>query len=259
MEPTEIPRVNVLGVGISAIHMEQVADLFSQAIESGKRNYVCVTGVHGIMEAQRDPGLRRALNSSFLSTPDGMPTVWIGKLRGFSGMGRVFGPDLMLKVCEMSQSRGYTHFLYGGNPGVGENLSRALIERFPNLKIVGTYTPPFRPLTPAEEEDLAATIGALRPDVLWVGLSTPKQERFMKEHVGKLDAKVMVGVGAAFDFLTGAIQDAPPWVKNAGLQWLHRLMQEPGRLWKRYLLANPQFVWNAALQLAGLRRYSLEV
>jgi N-acetylglucosaminyldiphosphoundecaprenol N-acetyl-beta-D-mannosaminyltransferase len=255
----EIPRVNVLGVGISAINLNQVADLFSQAIDAGGQNYVCVTGVHGIMEAQRDASLRRALNSSFLSTPDGMPTVWIGKLRGFSRMGRVFGPDLMLKVCEASQVKGYTHFLYGGNPGVGDNLASVLTHRFPKLRIVGTYTPPFRPLTDAEEEELAATMAALRPDVLWVGLSTPKQERFMGEHLGKLDVKVMVGVGAAFDFLTGAIRDAPPWVKSAGLQWLHRLVQEPGRLWKRYLVANPQFIWNTALQLTGLRRYSLEV
>ena len=257
MELPEIPRANVLGVGISAIDLEEGVSFLQHALESGKYGYVCVTGVHGVMEAQRDPCLRDILNSSLLNTPDGMPTVWIGRLQGFSRMGRVFGPELMLRVCEMSAKKDYTHFLFGGNPGVAEELGRTLANRIPGLKIVGTFTPPFRPLTLVEEVALADMVAKVKPDFLWVGLSTPKQERFMYEYLAKLDAKIMVGVGAAFDYLTGAIRDAPPWMKNSGLQWLHRLAQEPKRLWKRYLLNNPRFIWNVTLQLTGFRTFRI--
>lgn len=257
MELSEVARANVLGVGISAIDLEEAVCLFRRALDSGQRGYVCVTGVHGVMEAQNDPRLREILNSSLLNTPDGMPTVWIGRLQGFSRMGRVFGPELMLRVCEMSANKDYTHFLYGGKPGVAEELGRTLANRIPGLKIVGTFTPPFRPLTPVEEVGLAAIVANLKPDFFWVGLSTPKQERFMNENITKLDTRIMVGVGAAFDYLRGAIRDAPPWMKNSGLQWLHRLAQEPKRLWKRYLLNNPRFIWNVTLQLTGFRTFRI--
>lgn len=254
----EIPRANVLGVGVSALDIEEAVSQLRSALDSDLRGYVCITGVHGVMEAQKDEVLRSILNSSLLTTPDGMPTVWIGRLQGFPKIRRVFGPDFMLRVCEMSCRMGYTHFLYGGNEGVAERLRTILIHRFPGLRVVGTYTPPFRPLTGKEETSLATIVARLRPDVFWVGLSTPKQERFMNEHLEKLETKVMVGVGAAFDFLTGAIRDAPPWVKNAGLQWLHRLMQEPGRLWKRYLISNPRFLLSITLQLTGVREYRIK-
>lgn len=257
MNLCDVPRANILGVGVSAIDMGQAVDLFSAALESGRRGYVSFVGVHGVMEAQKDPSLRHIKNSSIVSPPDGMPIVWVGRLQGFSRIRRVFGPDFMLKVCEMSCSKGYSHFLYGGNQGVAERLRTNLTGRFPGLRIVGTYTPPFRPLTCEEEAGLAATVAKLKPDVFWVGLSTPKQERFMSEYIGELDTKIMVGVGAAFDFLTGTIRDAPPWVKTAGLQWLHRLMQEPKRLWKRYLINNPRFICKIALQLSGVRRCPL--
>ena len=254
----EFPRANVLGVGVSAVNMEEAVSQLRFALDSGHRGYVCVTGVHGVMEAQSDQDLRNILNSSLLTTPDGMPTVWIGRLQGFLRMRRVFGPDFMLRVCGMSCRKGYTQFLYGGNEGVAEQLRNILIRRFPTLRIVGTYTPPFRPLTSKEQTSLATIVAHLKPDIFWVGLSTPKQERFMSEYLGKLDTKIMVGVGAAFDYLTGTIRDAPPWVKTAGLQWLHRLMQEPRRLWRRYLINNPRFLLKIALQLTGVREYRLE-
>lgn len=252
------PRVNVLGVGVHAINMPGVLAEFQRAIDQHVRGYVCVTGVHGIMEAQKNPAFRAILNNSLLTTPDGMPTVWVGKWQGHSQMRRVFGPDMMLDVCAMSVAKGYTHFLYGGTDGVAEHLKASLVRKFPRLRIVGTYTPPFRPLHQTERDELIAQIAALKPDIFWVGLSTPKQERFMAEYLPLLDTLLMVGVGAAFDVHTGRIQDAPRWMKNSGLQWLHRLGQEPRRLWRRYLYNNPRFVLKMAGQLLGLSEYRLD-
>jgi N-acetylglucosaminyldiphosphoundecaprenol N-acetyl-beta-D-mannosaminyltransferase len=254
-DPSSLPRVNILGVGVNAINMPQAVDLVSSAVSQGRKGYVCVTGVHGIMEAQKDPVFRTILNRSMLTTPDGMPTVWVGRLNAYSQMRRVYGPDFMMEVCSVSVERGYTHFLYGGVEGVADRLKSELTTKFPGLNVVGTYTPPFRPLNASENAELQATISKLRPDFFWVGLSTPKQERFMAEYLSKLDAKVMVGVGAAFDIHTGRAQDSPDWVKSAGLQWLHRLLQEPSRLWKRYLINNPIFMYKMTSQLLGLTKY----
>ena len=258
LENSRLPglsRVNVLGVGVHAIDMDRALRVFQSAVEESRKGYVCVTGVHGIMEAQKDPEFRTILNRSLLTTPDGVPTVWVGRWQGHSQMKRVFGPDLMLEVCALSLAKGYTHFLYGGADGVAEQLKASLLGRFPGLRIVGTYTPPFRPLNEAEKKNLSAQVSAVKPDIFWVGLSTPKQERFMAEYLSLLDTRVMVGVGAAFDVHTGRIQDAPDWMKNAGLQWLHRLGQEPRRLWKRYLINNPKFVLKMTSQILGLSEY----
>jgi N-acetylglucosaminyldiphosphoundecaprenol N-acetyl-beta-D-mannosaminyltransferase len=252
---SSLPRVNILGVGVNATNMLQAVNLVTSAVSQGRKGYVCVTGVHGIMEAQKDPAFRTILNRSMLTTPDGMPTVWVGRLNAYSQMRRVYGPDFMLEVCCVSVERGYTHFLYGGVDGVADQLKSELTRKFPGLKVVGTYTPPFRPLNASENAELQANISKLRPDFFWVGLSTPKQERFMAEYLPILETKVMVGVGAAFDIHTGRAQDSPDWVKSAGLQWLHRLLQEPSRLWKRYLINNPIFVYKMTSQLLGLTKY----
>ena len=253
----EVPRANVLGVGVSAIDMNQTLGLIEMWLGKGVRGYICVTGVHGVMEAQRDPSFRRILNQSLLTTPDGMPTVWVGKQQGFANMDRVYGPDLMAEVCRLSCAKGYTHFLYGGGQGIAARLRNILRDRFPGLAIVGTFTPPFRPLNADEERELVERVARVRPDIFWVGLSTPKQERFMAHYFDKIEAKLMVGVGAAFDFHTGAIRESPAWMKRAGLQWFHRMLQEPWRLGKRYLKNNPEFLWKIALQLAGFSRYTL--
>jgi len=244
-------RANVLGVGVNAIDIGRAADRIDCALASGERGYVCVTGVHGVMEAQNDPEFKTILNHSLLTVPDGMPTVWVGKLQGFRSMKRVFGPDLMAEVCARSVQKSYTHFLYGGAPGVAKQLQCALLSRFPGINVVGIYTPPFRPLNELEFRQLKDMVAELNPDLFWVGLSTPKQEQFMAANIQRLSTKVMIGVGAAFDIHTGRLRDAPDWVKNFGLQWVHRLIQEPTRLWKRYLKNNPKFVWMVALQLAG--------
>ena len=243
---------------MSVLNLEAAVAAVARGLEEGRRGYVCVTGVHGISEAQEDPAFRQILNRAFLNTPDGMPMVWMGRLQGFKQMSRVYGPDLLLRVCELSREHGWTHFFYGGAPGVAEELKQRLEQKFPALKIVGTFSPPFRPLTGEEEQGLMRQVAALKPDFFWVGLSTPKQEKFMDQYWQKLDARLFFGVGAAFDFHAGRVRQAPRWMQRSGLEWLFRLGCEPRRLWKRYLKNNPLFVLRAGCQLAGLRKYPLE-
>ncbi len=254
----QVMRANVLGVGVSAISMRDAVKYTDTLLQgSQSRGYICVTGVHGVMEAQEDRSFRKILNSSFLTTPDGMPTVWVGHMQGMKNMTRVYGPDFMLEMCKLSVMRGYRHFLYGGKEGVAEDLKNKLTAQFPGLQIVGTYTPPFRPLTAIEESDLEKQLLELHPDILWCGLSTPKQERFMSQYCGKLPVKLMVGVGAAFDINSGHLKDAPSWMKGLGLQWLFRMVMEPRRLASRYLKNNPRFIWLIFLQMLGIRKYQL--
>ena len=256
-QPSAVNRVNVLGVGISPLTLESAVKAIDDALQSRRKGYVCVTGVHGVSEAQEDAAFRTILNQAFLNTPDGMPMVWMGKLSGFGHMSRVYGPDLMLEVCKLSVERGYTHFFYGGAAGVADELKRRLVERFPRLRIVGTYTPPFRPLNAEETAGLERLIAELKPDLFWVGLSTPKQERFMADYLPRLETTLMLGVGAAFDFHAGRVRQAPRWMQRSGLEWLFRLCCEPRRLWRRYLRNNPLFLWRIACQLTGVRRYLL--
>jgi len=248
-------RINVLGVGLSEINYELALSQIGAAIEEGRKGYVTVTGVHGVSESQEDERLREVHNASFLTTPDGMPMVWMGKLAGSSVMDRVYGPDLMLLVLRAGVERGWRHFFFGGGEGVADELREKLEARIPGVKVVGTFTPPFRPLDDGEEAALAARVAEVRPDCFWVGLSTPKQERFMAAHLGKLEATLMFGVGAAFDFHAGRVPQAPPLLQKAGLEWAYRLAKEPKRLWRRYLKNNPLFLGRVFLQLTGLRKY----
>lgn len=251
------PYANVLGVGIHGIDLPRAVEILKESARGNRKGYVCVTGVHGVMEAQRHPSFRKILANALLVTPDGMPTVWVGKAQGLHQMQRVFGPELMLQVCQQSVSEGLTHFLYGGKPGVAERLQLNLERLCPGIKILGTYTPPFRTLETGEKLQLQSLVERLRPDIIWVGLSTPKQEIFMSENINNLACTLMIGVGAAFDIHTGEVSDAPTWIKQAGLQWFHRLCQEPARLWKRYLINNTGFLWKIMLQFSGLRDYDL--
>lgn len=251
-------RVNVLGVGISVLNLASTREAVAAAVRERRKGYVCVTGVHGVMEAQADPGFKKILNDAFLCTPDGMPMVWAGKMAGHAEMRRVYGPDLMLELCAWSETSGAKHFFYGGAEGVAELLAQKLKEKFPKLPVAGTYTPPFRALNEAETRQLQEKISALRPDIFWVGLSTPKQERFMAEFLPKLDATLMFGVGAAFDFHSGRVSQAPRWMQGCGLEWLYRLACEPRRLGKRYLKNNPLFVLKFLGQLTGLATYRIK-
>jgi N-acetylglucosaminyldiphosphoundecaprenol N-acetyl-beta-D-mannosaminyltransferase len=235
-------RVDVLGVGISAVSMDQAVAEVARWVGEGERHYVCVTGVHGVMESQRDPALAAIHNASGLTTPDGMPMVWAGHKAGASHMTRVYGPDLMLELCALAAERGWSSYFYGGAEGVPEQLAAKLTARFPGLQVAGCYSPPFRPLTPEEDEEVVARINQARPDLVWVGLSTPKQERWMAAHRDRLHAPALLGVGAAFDMHAGLLPQAPAWMQRRGLEWAYRLVKEPRRLWKRYLGNNPRFV-----------------
>ena len=231
---TEPERIHVLGVAISRIDMPKALRQIDEWIAAGARRYVCVTPAHGVMDCRRDPSLLEIFNGSGMTTPDGMGVVWVCRLKGFPDVRRVYGPDLMTEVCAASPDRGYRHFLYGGNEGVATKLASALEARFPGLAIVGTHSPPFRDLTREEDEEVVRRINDARPDIIWVGLSTPKQERWMAAHLGRIEAPVMVGVGAAFDFLSGEKPQAPSWIQRSGLEWAFRLSTEPRRLWRRY-------------------------
>ena len=250
-----IQRLNILGVPVSAVNMAQAVATIESWIEKRQTQYVCVTGVHGVMESQRDEKLLRTHAGAGLVTPDGMPLLWLGRLRGFKEMDRVYGPDLMLRLCGRSLTGGYRHYLYGGGEGVPERLSARLAERFPGIHIAGTYSPPFRPLSPEEDDAVVRRINAARPDIVWIGLGTPKQERWMEAHRDRLEAAVLIGVGAAFDFHAGSKRQAPHWMQRSGLEWLFRVANEPRRLWRRYLVNNTWFLTLVLAEACGLKRY----
>ena len=252
-------RANVLGIGIDAVNMQQALAKIAQELEQRRKGYICLAGVHGVMEAQRNPEVARVLAGAALVAPDGMPTVWVGHYQGHSQMERVTGPDLMLEVMRREEFRGYTHFFCGGKEGIAGELRDQVLAQFPFVKIAGTYMPPFGPMSPEQEEEFIEQIGRLKPDIIWVGISTPKQELFMERYLPLLDTTLMFGVGAAFDFHTGRIADCAEWIKRCGFQWLHRLLQDPKHLWKRYLRNNPSFLFSIALQLTGLKSYPPQI
>lgn len=255
--PFRPPRVSVLGVGVSAIGMDEAVGTIGRWIAERSRSYVCVTGVHGVMESQRDPALCRIHNRAGMVTPDGMPLVWLLKHAGHRHADRVYGPDLMEAVFARSAAHGWTHYLYGSSEESLARLEANLLNRFPGARIVGRFSPPFRPLTEAEDAGIVARINASGADIVWVGLSTPKQERWMAAHRDRLAPPVLIGVGAAFDFHAGLKKQAPRFVQRSGFEWLFRMATEPRRLWKRYATNNPQFVVRILAQLAGVRRYPL--
>jgi len=234
-------RVDILGVGVSSINMDDAVATIECWIGERSCNYVCITGVHGVMESRRDERLRRIHNEAGMVTPDGMPLVWFLRLLGKRRADRVYGPDLMRKITAVSARRGYRQFYYGGAEGVASKLKRALVQEYPNLEIAGTLCPPFRELTPGEDQAVVDAINAVRPHIVWVGLSTPKQELWMANHLRRIEAPVMVGVGAAFDFLAGTKRQAPRWMQRNGLEWSFRLCSEPRRLWRRYAYIVPAF------------------
>ena len=245
---------NVLGVQVEALDLPQALARIEDALSTGTKGYVCLASVHGIMEAQRSLAIMSAFRDSFLNLPDGMPTVWVGRSQGFAKMDRVVGPDLMLELFRDRRFVTHSHFFYGGKPGVAEELASRLKQRFPCARIAGTYTPPFRDLNHQEERELIAEVQKARPSIIWVGISSPRQELFMRKYLPVLETTLMFGVGAAFDFHTGRIRDCSGWIKRAGLQWLHRLVQDPKHLWWRYIRNNPAFLWRIGLQLLMRRQ-----
>ena len=251
-----MPTFRVLGVRVDAMQIEDVVRRMEEWIERrGEGQYIAVTGMHGVMEALHDEEFGRILKGASLVVPDGYPLVVLGRRKGFALARRVYGPELMEAFCEETAGRGYRHYFYGGAEGVAEELARRFERRFVGMEIAGTYCPPFRALREEEEREVCEKINAVRADVVWVGLSTPKQERWMASHREMLNVPVMVGVGAAFDFHTGRVAQAPKWMRENGLEWFFRLMSEPRRLWRRYLVNGSKFAWLVMLEQLRLKKF----
>ena len=246
-------RVDILGVGISATSRAGALDKIASWVRGGERHYVCVTGVHGVMESQRDGGLMDIHNRSGLTVPDGAPMVWCGRIAGAVTIERMRGSDFMLAVCERAAAEDWACYFYGGAPGTPDLLAERLAARFPGLRVVGTHSPPFRDLTAEENAEIVAEINASGADLVWIGLSTPKQERWMATNRHRLDAAALFGVGMAFDVHAGLVPEAPLLIQNSGLEWLYRLLHEPRRLWRRYLRSNPAFLLGIARRRPFMR------
>jgi N-acetylglucosaminyldiphosphoundecaprenol N-acetyl-beta-D-mannosaminyltransferase len=252
-----IPSFKVLGVRVHALQIpETVVQVEEWIGQRQPERFVSFSGMHGVSESIRDASIREVLNSADLVVPDGMSLVWVGRRRGQAQQlkRRVYGPEFMETFIRETGSR-YRHYFYGGAPGVADRLAEKM-HRLYGVQVAGTCCPPFRPLTEDEEADLEVRVRAASPDVLWVGLSTPKQERWMYAHRGRLGVPVLLGVGAAFDFHTGGVQQAPAWMQENGLEWFFRLLVDPRRLWRRYLVSGPRFAWNASLELLNLRKFN---
>lgn len=236
------PVVDVLGVGISALDVPGAVAEIGRWIDRQDRTYVTVTGVHGVMESLRDPTLRDIHNQAGMCTADGMPMVWSCRYAGVKSAQRVYGPDLIVATAEAGVQHGWSHFFYGGQPGVADQLADTLVARHPGLRVAGTHSPPMREHVVLEDTDVIQAINESGADVVWVALSTPKQERWMHLHRDSLKTPVLIGVGAAFDLVTGRVSQAPRWIQRSGLEWLYRAGREPRRLVRRYARNNPAFV-----------------
>jgi N-acetylglucosaminyldiphosphoundecaprenol N-acetyl-beta-D-mannosaminyltransferase len=248
------PFFTVLGVRIHAVQIPDVIRCFEAWIgEKRASRFVAVCNVHMVMEAQNDRRFMAMLNSSGLTVPDGKPLTWLGRYRGFDLKRRVYGPDLFQDFLAATNARGYRHFFYGGHPEVIERMVDSIRKRFPGAAIAGYYSPPFRPLTAQEDADVVTMVNESRADILWVGLGCPKQEIWMHEHCDRLNVPVLVGVGQAFNIVAGSLKQAPSWMREHGLEWLFRLLLEPRRLWKRYLVYNTRFLYCIVLELLGYK------
>jgi N-acetylglucosaminyldiphosphoundecaprenol N-acetyl-beta-D-mannosaminyltransferase len=244
----------VVSVGISKTSYAEIVELCKhwaaerRAQALSRARYICATDVHGIMLAHDDPQVAKTFNAADIATPDGMPIVWALRSFGFKKQQRVYGPTLMLALCRSAAETGQRIFLYGAREETLARLSTRLRDRFPELAIVGSHAPPFRALTQSEDEEIQEKIRRSDPDLVFVGISTPKQEKWMYEHRHCFPGVTLIGVGAAFDFHSGRIKQAPAWMQRNGLEWLFRLSREPARLWRRYLLITPRFLPLWAIQ-----------
>ena len=249
MAEKKLNKFCILGVKISAIDINDACSLVEDAILKRQKKYICVCPVSTIMECKRNEKVLMSVNSADLATPDGMPVVWIGKIQGYKNIRRVYGPELMQKICGISEKNGYRNYLYGSSPNVLTKLREKLNKKYPCLIINGSFSPPFRQLTKDEDDKIVEDINSSNPDIVWVGLGSPKQDLWMHEHRQRINAPIMIGVGAAFDFLAGTKPQAPRWIQDNGFEWLFRLITEPNRLWRRYLINNSLFVFYVTLEL----------
>jgi N-acetylglucosaminyldiphosphoundecaprenol N-acetyl-beta-D-mannosaminyltransferase len=257
-EPPVAPWLNILGTKVNALSLDDAVGIIARWVERGERRYVCVRDVHGIVRAVDDAELRAIHHAAGMVTPDGVPLVVLARLRGFANVTRVYGPDLMMRVLELSLQTGFSHYFYGTTQETLAALSQRLTAQLPGLKIAGMMAPPFRELNGDERLAVAAAINRSGARVVWVGLGTPKQERWMAGFRPLLEAPVLVGVGAAFDFHAGRVRQAPAWMQKIALEWLFRLAMEPRRLWRRYVYNIPRFLYLITLEWLGLRKSALE-
>jgi len=249
-----LPSFTVLGVRVDAVQIPDVVELMERWIAARSAcHFIAFTGMHGITETQYDPSFKKILNSADLVVADGMPLVWLGRWHGHAMRRRVYSSELMGTFCRKTGPL-YRHYFYGGGPGVADRLAETLKQRH-GVRTVGTYSPPFRPLTEEEKMEVDRRIQAAAPDVVWVCLGEAKQDRWMYEHRPRLTVPVLAGVGAAFDFVAGTVKEAPAWMQENGLEWFFRLVQEPRRLWRRYLVIGSKFLWNISLELLGLKKF----
>jgi N-acetylglucosaminyldiphosphoundecaprenol N-acetyl-beta-D-mannosaminyltransferase len=247
--PVAPSAVNVLGVPLSVTDYDETMDWIDASIAHRQKGYICVAATHTIMVCDEDPELREAVLNASMTVPDGQPLVWAMNALGGDLEQRVYGPELMARYCERAASNGARIYLYGGrNQGALVQLALNLRHRYPGVRIVGGYSPPYRDLSAEEEDAIVDEMNSSRADLVWVGVGAPKQEKWMAAMRDRLDAPVLVGVGAAFDFHAGLIPQAPMWMQSAGLEWTFRLAHEPRRLWRRYARYNPRFVTGFARQ-----------
>jgi N-acetylglucosaminyldiphosphoundecaprenol N-acetyl-beta-D-mannosaminyltransferase len=251
-----LPSFQVLGLRVNAVQMPEVVNLMEHWILAGRDcHFIAVTNVHVVMEAQRDGSFKKVMAAAHLIVPDGMPLVWLGRLRGHSLHRRVCGPELLIEFCRQTHAKSYGHFFLGGSPGIPEKVAVCLRKQFPGMRIQGTHSPPFRSLSVEEDDSIVRMINDVAPDILWVGLGCPKQERWIYEHYDRLKVPVIVGVGQAFDLCAGQTHRAPQWMREHGFEWLFRLIRDPRRLWRRYLIYNSQFLYCLLLELFKLRQF----
>lgn len=237
-----IKTISLLGVNVSRVDPVLAVRQICQWVTQKKQTYVCIAPVATLVEARRNPSYAAVVNTAGMVTPDGMPVVWLARAMGCKDIARTYGPDLMLEACNQGQDLGLRHFFYGGTKDALQKLQQKLLEIYPRLLIVGSYAPPFKAEVWQEDQVVIDRMNSSAADIVWVGLGSPKQDYWMRVHRPLLKAPVIIGAGAAFDFLSGAKPQAPRWMQGCGLEWFFRLCCEPGRLWKRYLIGNTLFL-----------------
>jgi N-acetylglucosaminyldiphosphoundecaprenol N-acetyl-beta-D-mannosaminyltransferase len=247
VDKNKIPTCNILGVNIAAINMEWLLKYLKAKVKSKNGNllagdYICVSNVHTTVNSYEDKVYCEIQNGGLMAIPDGGPLSTVGRKRGHKNMSRTTGPSLMGGLFKVSVENGYRHYFYGSTEETLEKLYNQLTVDYPGIQIAGMYSPPFRPISPEEDEEIVKRINETQPDFVWIGLGAPKQEKWMAEHQGKVDG-LMLGVGAGFDYFAGNIHRAPQWMQKSNLEWMYRLIQEPKRLLKRYFHTNTKFIW----------------
>lgn len=247
VDKSKIPTCNIMGVDIAAIDMEWLLKYLQNNIKVLAGDYICVSNVHTTVTAFEDEDYCKVQNGGIMAIPDGGPLSSVGRKRGFENMQRTTGPSLMGEIFKISSARGYRHYFYGATEETLEKLCKVLKDTYPGIQIAGMYSPPFRPMTEEEDKAIVERINETNPDFVWIGLGAPKQEKWMATHQGKIYG-LMVGVGAGFDYHAGNIDRAPEWMQKVNLEWLYRLIQDPKRLFKRYLHTNTKFIWNTMIR-----------